>query len=190
MQLTKTPERKLSVYWLPGGETIAYVAFHSEEKQSLMVISASGGEPRRLSDDPHEYAWSPDGKELALVSEGLILAISITGGATRQIADLKELGVDKANALCWSPDGRHLAFASDDRKTGEPATGPIFTIPAEGGKATKLAADDPGEKYFLSWSPDGKWISYDSDGNIKTRPGGEIWEADVSELLSSQTREQ
>ncbi len=51
-------------------------------------------------------------------------------------------------------------------------------------------ADDPGAKYYLWWSPDGKWISYQSDGFVKTRPEREMWEADVSELLSAGESEQ
>jgi len=42
----------------------------------------------------------------------------------------------------------------------------------------------------ISWSPDGNWISYSSDAFVKTRPEGEIWEADVSELLSGAEKEQ
>jgi Tol biopolymer transport system component len=40
------------------------------------------------------------------------------------------------------------------------------------------------------WSPDGKWISYSSDEQMRTRPEGTIWEADVSEFLSRKTADQ
>lgn len=156
-----------------------------------MVISASGGQPRKVLDTPMGYAWSPDGKELAFISERFILAIPIAGGEARRIVDRKELGVDEVSyGFCWSPDGRHLAFASYNRVTGKPGPGPIFVVSAEGGEVTRLATDDSGQKDYLYWSPDGKWISYNSDAMVKTDPEGAIWEADVSEFLSGGEGEQ
>ena len=192
VQLTETPERKFRPDWLPGGEMISYIAYHSQKEQPLMLISASGGEPRKVLalDKPVEYTWSPDGRELAFSSEGLILAIPIAGGEARRIVDLKALAIDSILDLSWSPDGRHLAFSSYNYATGKPGPGPIFVVSAEGGEITRLATDDSGEKDELYWSPDGKWISYDSDGMVKTGPEGAIWEADVSELLSAGESEQ
>jgi WD40 repeat protein len=127
--------------------------------------------------------WSPDGKELAVISEDeLILAIPIAGGKPRQIADLSGLAADKHYGLCWSPDGQKLAFYSDKYR--------IFTVPADGGELIELVADDSDRITGLRWSPDGKWISYSSDEQMRTRPEGTIWEADVSEFLSRKTADQ
>lgn len=161
-------------------------------KGLLKVIPVSEGEASKTLDAPGEYrfkyAWSPNGKELAVFSQGAILAIPIAGGKPRQMLDLKELSRDDVDSLFWSPDGQNLAFIALDKAKGDP--GQIFIAPAGGGKVTELAADDLGYKCWLCWSPDGKWISYSSDGFVKTRPGGEIWEADVSELLSGMKKEQ
>jgi RNA polymerase sigma factor (sigma-70 family) len=190
VQITDTPEHEYWPVWSPDGEMIAYEAYHSEKEKPLKVISVSSGEMTKILDISGgyaTYAWSPSGKELAVVSEGLISAIPIAGGRIRQVVDLKNLAVDGAFGLCWSPDGQHLAFIG--YRTAKESHH-IFMVSAEGGEATKLATDDNGEKYCLYWSPDGKWLSYTSDGFIKTRPGGIIWEADVSDLLSNQEREQ
>ncbi len=56
----------------------------------------------------------------------------------------------------------------------------------DSGEIIELAEDDHGYKNGGKWSPDGRWISYCSDGEVKTRPGGEIWAADFQELLSSE----
>ncbi len=180
IQLTKTSEDKLRPNWLPGGDMIAYTAYHSQKEQSLMVISASGGEPRKVLETVEEYTWSPDGKELAFISERFILVNPIAGGESRQIADLQELGVDITIGLCWSPDGKNLAFVS---KTAD-KPGLIFLVSATGGNVRTLGADDFGEMDLLYWSPDGKWISYASDKFVKARPEGSIWEADFKEVLS------
>jgi Tol biopolymer transport system component len=180
VQLTKTPEDKLRPQWLSGGEMISYVAYHSHNEQPLMVISASGGEPRKVLDAAEEYTWSPDGKEIAFVSEGFILAIPIASSESRRIADLKELGVDNTLGLCWSPDGKNLAFVS--KTADKPDL--IFLVSAAGGNVSTLGADDFGEKDLLYWSPDGRWISYASDKFVKARPEATIWEADFEEILA------
>jgi RNA polymerase sigma factor (sigma-70 family) len=176
--------------WSPNGKMIAYLLYPSAGKAFPQVIPASGGEPRKMLDVPGNYitryAWSPDSKELAVVSEdNVILSIPIAGGSPRQIANLKDLEVDYVWGLCWSPDGHALGLIGF-REDG----GRIFIIPIEEGQVKILAADDPGKKAYLYWSPDGKWLSYNSDVWVKTRPGGEIWEADVSELLSGMEKEQ
>ena len=52
----------------------------------------------------------------------------------------------------WSPDGRSIAFRRD--VGGKLA---IFTIPASGGRATRLTP--PGRYGFLAWSPDGRRLT-------------------------------
>ena len=188
VQITKTPEGgNYWPVWSPDGEMIAYEHYYSASKAVLNAIPASGGEVKKILDVPdeyaHKYTWSPDGKELAVFSKGVISAIPIAGGKPREILNTKDLAIERVNPfLRWSPDGRNLAFIGwKDRYK-------IFIVPAEGGEATELSPGDIGEPpVYLYWSPDGKWISYNSDGFAKTRPEGEIWEADFQELLNSSS---
>ena len=200
VQITKTPEDEIGPKWSPDGKMIAYSG------GALMVVPASGGEATKILDITGrsvEYAWSPDSKELGVLSsnrlyrkEGVILTISIPDGKTRQILDLGEQPVDDARNLRWSPDGRNLALTGSNYLTivDSKPRNQILIVPAEGGRVTGIAADysgGMGNNYGpISWSPDGNWISYSSDAFVKTRPEGEIWEADVSELLSGAEKEQ
>lgn len=52
-----------------------------------------------------------------------------------------------------SPDGRQLCFTYQ---------GNLWTVPAEGGPATRLTANDSYDSN-PRWSPDGKWIAFNSD---------------------------
>ncbi|HUQ84521.1 MAG TPA: protein kinase, partial [Gemmatimonadaceae bacterium] len=52
-------------------------------------------------------AWSPDGKEIAYVRDGVVLVRAAAGGVARRIAD-----AHGAHSLQWSPDGRFVAFVS------------------------------------------------------------------------------
>jgi len=173
--------------WSPDGTMIGYKVYHSEKEQILRVIPASGSEDTIILDIPlvssrSRYDWSADSKDLLYSSEEAISAISIANGKSRQFLDLKELSID---TWCFSssPDRKTLAFIGYKADSYQ-----IFMVPAEGGKFTELAADDPGEKYWVWWSPDGKWISYQSDGYIKTRPEATMWEADFEEIVKKASQ--
>jgi hypothetical protein len=51
----------------------------------------------------------------------------------------------------------------------------FFTVLAEGGKLTEVAADDAGVKQSFDWSPDGKWIVYSFGSKVKSRLESVIW---------------
>ena len=189
VQITKaqTKPHRVVQKWSPDGRTISYLS-DSSGKSALYVIPASGGEATKLLGGIRRlcYAWSPDSKEIAAISEEgrQLLAVSIDGG-TRRIMDLNELPLD-AWDICWSPDGQSLAFVGW-KAENEPNQ--IFIVPAEGGKAIELAVGDKSDLFCeIYLSPDGKWISYNSEGYVKTRPEGSIWEVDVSELLSGEEK--
>jgi Tol biopolymer transport system component len=193
--VTKHLERSMRPRWSPDGEMICYIGYHTDKEQIFRVIPTSGSEDKVILDIPmkdsnissQRYQWSTDSKDFVFFFEGAISAISIADGKSRQILDLKGLSIDDAWRFSWSPDRQKLAFIGYRKAKDEYQ---IFMLPAEGGKFTELADDDTGQKYYLWWSPDGKWISYQSDGPIKTRPEAEIWEVDVSELLSAGESEQ
>ena len=203
VQITKSPENEIRPVWSPDGKMIAYMLgisiWGGKEHRILHVISVSEDEAtevlRTACGSSNRYAWSPDSKEIAVVSEGVISAIPIAGGKARQILDLKHQGFVNGNAwgLSWFPDGKYLAFISANISRGDLGYAHqlervnyegIFMVPAKGGKVTELVTDDPGEKYHLYPSPDGKWISYNSDRFVKTRPEGAIWEADFDQILT------
>ena len=171
--------------WSPDGKMLIYHAYRVEQEQFLRVVSSPYSKPEVVLDIPldgsYRYAWSPDSREIAFFSKGVVSAIPINGGQPRQIIDLKDFSMDDIWSISWSPDGEKLALAAANRATDETE---IWIVPAEGGQPTQLAADDRGEKFGLFWSPDGRWIAYESDGYVKTRPEGAIWATDVRELLS------
>jgi Tol biopolymer transport system component len=188
VRITKTPEHEIWPAWSPDGQMIAYMYYRVEEP-ILHVISVSGDKATKILDTPagrDRYAWSPGNKEIAVISNGAISAISIASGKAREILDLKDQGfVDNAaSGLSWLPDGKHLAFISHKEREETQ----IFMVPVEGGEVTELAADDDSSKDWLYPSPDGKWISYDAEGDVKTRSQGTVWEADFDEILAKVSR--
>jgi len=181
IQITKTLVKEGRPGWSPDGKMVNYSAPSNKNKSVLYVVTASGNKIIKKVDDCSICAWSPNNKEFATSSNEVISIIPITGGVTKQIVNLKDLGLDRVFDLSWSPDGKKIAFIGDYTEKDEAS--PIFVISAKGGKVNELAVDDLGWKFSLDWSQDGKWISYTTEAVFKTRPEGTMWEVDFEEVL-------
>ncbi|MFD1739147.1 S9 family peptidase [Bacillus salitolerans] len=60
--------RDVNPAWSPDGKWIAFLSNRSE-KQQVFVMSASGGEPRQVTDTPNgvsQFGWSPNSKQLLI----------------------------------------------------------------------------------------------------------------------------
>jgi len=115
----------------PDGHQVAYVVTlpdreSDDYRSAIWIVAAAGGEPRLLTNGPHDDApaWSPDGSRLAFVGRrqegkpGQIYIIATDGGEARTVTDLP-LG---AGRPVWSPNGMSLALAApvDLAATGRP----------------------------------------------------------------------
>jgi hypothetical protein len=110
-----------SVSWSPEGDRIVFSAIDKSGDEDLYLISLTGGELRRLTDDYYDDrdpAWSPDGNVIAFSSDrtpaGIEGAYNIflynldTGGI-----DYLTYGPASDGSPAWSRDGSRLAFTSD-----------------------------------------------------------------------------
>ena len=173
--------------WSPDGTMVDYMAWPKEDPQGgLYVIPSRGGSPTKIPAFWDNSVWSPDSKKIAVVSKDLvsISIVTVKGNQNREIANVKDLGLDRFTYLTWSPDGKYIACTGHYKN--EP--GAIILIPLEGGKPTMFAADDDSWKTCLQWSPDGKWISYRAGEYAKVRPEGTLWEADFDEVVKKASR--
>ena len=59
-----------------------------------------------------------------------------------------------------SPDGAEVAFAADVDRTGVDSNFDILVVPATGGKARNLTAENAADDENPQYSPDGRWLSY------------------------------
>ena len=97
-------------------------------------------------------AWSPDGREIAFIREGVgIFAVSALGGPERQIAA-------SGSIVRWAPDGRSV-FVGDHTGGGAPPG--IFRIDLDTGRRTQLtqATSGLGDAVF-DISPDGRTLAF------------------------------
>jgi Tol biopolymer transport system component len=91
-----------------------------------------------------DFAWSPDGMDLAYAAQGGVQVMDVATGASREIMSGAAHG-----SLAWSPDGSRIAVAHD---------GMLELIDPEGGNRSTLV-ELPGIVQ-PTWSPDGERIAF------------------------------
>jgi len=194
VNITQSQEDESFPVWSPDGRMLAYTTDHDEEgkERSLHIIPTSGGEPKKIlnASDKENFDWSPNGKELAVISDGKLSVVPISGGKAREIFDLKEFQIKRVQSLSWLSDGKHFAFIGE-KEEEYGIRDRIYLVSEKGDKVIELAADDNNwGKGSLYPSPDGKWISYDSEGEVKVRSEGTIWEVNVEELIKAKEKQE
>jgi serine/threonine protein kinase/Tol biopolymer transport system component len=159
-----SPEEDTQPAFSPDGK---WIAFRSErEGGGIWLLPSGGGAARRIANFGYNPAWSPDGHEIAVATEGIVEPIMRKMDSEIWIVDLstgrRRLLVPKANdgvQPSWSPNGLRIAY------WGLPAEGArriLWTIPAGGGPAVK-ALDDGFLNWNPVWSPDGRQLYFGSD---------------------------
>jgi len=122
-----------------------------QRRRHVWIVDAVGLEPRRLTDgdwDDQQLAWSPNGREIAFVSNRTpererntvadVHVMSVTNGATRRVTD--EVG--QYGNPGWSPDGKTIACFGVEKALGSASKNVhLWLWPAAGGgRCTDLLA--------------------------------------------------
>jgi len=109
----------------PDGRTIAYL---SPESGSLLVRSLDSFEDRQIPDSDGAAGpfFSPDGRRLAFFASGRLMAVSLAGGAPREICDVAQ----NNSAGVWV--GEDLYFVQWATGTG------VYRVSSEGGEAREV----------------------------------------------------
>ena len=154
--------------WSPDGRKIAFTNVHDV---GVYVMNRDGSGRHLLArteatdrtqdgafrtGDP---AWSPDGRRIACISDGVLWVMNADGTRPRRLVDSH---ADKPNGspgdLAWSPGGRKIAFTQE---------GQIFVVNGDGSELRKLTDNGSASDVAPVWSPDGRAITFtsDRDGN-------------------------
>ena len=120
----------------PDGTLVAFVVGDSFKvdtkwpRSTIWLVATADGEPRQLTSGSRTDAlprWSPDGCQLAFLSDRLVegqrqvFVIARDGGEAMPLTSIAgAIPTPRGlNALQWSPDGCSLAFLTEDPETDE-----------------------------------------------------------------------
>lgn len=166
----------------PNGARVVFAA-----RGELLSVPAKEGSIRNLSQSPaareRSVAWSPDGKQLAYLSDvsgeyEIYVRNADGSGSPRQLTRNSDAWI---NRLSYSPNGRFIAFNDEKKRLRllEVATGKIADI-----DRSRFDGFDS-----MSFSPDSRYLAYTKVG-ANNLPA--IWLYDISEgqthLLLADTR--
>jgi Tol biopolymer transport system component len=154
------------VTWSPDGSRIAFkfgprsafVHGPSENTaQDYYVVAADGNStPLPLTPLARTVAWSPDGKQLAYISEGCVTGIfdiyrvQLDSMGTTQMS----VGSNSVDGLSWAPVGSQIMYHEPNRLT---------LADLSGGNSHTLAEGDPAANSEVlqgSWSADGRYVLF------------------------------
>ena len=164
INLTKdTPEDDDQPAFSADGERIAFRS--GRDGGGIFVMRRTGEAVRRVTHNGYRPTWSPDGTELAFVTEDVPLKPqNIFGNSELWVANvasgaLRHLNAGDAVLPAWSPHGYRIAYT---KRLGRPTQADVWTIPARGGEPVAVT-NDRFTDWNPAWSPDGKYLYFVSD---------------------------
>jgi TolB protein len=157
----------------PDGERIVYTAQCTDTGgENILVADADGSRRVKLtfgSDRNTCPVWSPDGTQLAFISDRSgIRNVYVMNADGTALTNLTE---SESNESCpeWSPDGTQITFIRD---TDDLWGGDLYVINSDGSNLVNLMNGT----YLLGgfdWSPDGQTIAFST--NEDDYYGGDLY---------------
>jgi dipeptidyl aminopeptidase/acylaminoacyl peptidase len=161
--ISRGPGGKFAPKYSPDGRRLLYALdLDGSENYHPVICDLALGEQTDLTPDlayAHQpnFAWSPDGRTIAALSNArggfALYVLPARGGEATLVHDAGHPFWD----VRWSPDGRHIAVEAEWHASDRAVL--IVSFP-EGG--ARLLGDGINARH-PAWSPDGRWLAFSSD---------------------------
>ena len=172
--LSRAPSGEPEVQDISPGKTELlvsnYMGFGSELGWPLWVLPLPAGAPRRVGNISMTCAaWSPDGQEIAYVTDRDLYRAKRDGSHVRKVITLP----GTAWWLRWSPDGKCLRMTLGNPLSRTAAPGVLWEVSADGSSSHSFLPDwqRPKAACCGNWTEDGRYFVFQATQNEKT----EIW---------------
>lgn len=161
-QPVASPSQAPAAQPAPPADLISYVTdIFPQRERNLMVMRLDGSDKKQLTSGFNVWfaSWSPDGKRLAVSTEGAELyTLNVDG------SNLKRIAVGSYSPPFWSPDGHFIAYVGGEHFGMPIARGTLRIISANGGAAWAVPGGEdipslPPGAAAVVWSPDGTRIA-------------------------------
>jgi eukaryotic-like serine/threonine-protein kinase len=163
----------------PDGEFIYFSLLNNSSQAVLYQVPVLGGTPRRVLDGvASPVTFSPDGKQIAFVSEGLgetSLKVANTDGSgtARVLATSQRPGFFSVDGPSWSPDGKVIAVGAVSA-SGVSLDGSVLVVSVDGGAERAIASTKWAYFGRVAWLPDGTGLVTDQYANTLST-GTQLW---------------
>ncbi len=137
----------LSLFWdlslSPDGKNIVFSEFCNDNYE-IFIMDKDGNNKKKLTNNSVRdcaSTWSPDGKKIAYVSDGMLYLMNPDGKNQVKLIDKTQCYVSYG---VWSPDGKKIAFVAE---------GDIYTIDIDGKNLKNLTNTPDWDESCPSWRP-------------------------------------
>ena len=180
--------------WSPDGRYLAFLnVAEDSENGRLRLLDRRGGaaRPLTMNGDVSDYAWSPDGKRLAVVMQHDEVAPAAATAAPAANDPAKVAGAAGAAAPSNAANGGAAAAANGAKKSPKPIViddlhfkedhegylgagqgRHLFIYDVDSGRTDALTADAAFNEQLPAWSPDGSRIAFVRTHEKGTDPDG------------------
>ena len=143
------------------GSTVAFVS-DRDGNPDIYTLGADGSDLRRITTHPgidRAPTWSPDGRQIAFVSDRLgpaaLFRVDVQTGEVALLLEADGVGQSlDSSSLAWSPDGDYLAYSIRDNERRELF---VEVLSMRTGAKKRLQ-----KGMRPSWSPDGARLAFNA----------------------------